>query len=496
MITNHGTPYRSSIDAPTDDTASKLAPTGVTADRCVASTWHPRELGDRMAENEAPQAKLDAARRRWEEMPGDKARASAFCSVTPVPLEKPNPWHSTGTRTNGQVPVSPIIVSPPRIGPIGHRIQEYSPVKVGYLMDIDEGLLLGDCLDAVVLACEDALNDGEIKRPIQIVPRVARGLPREDAATSVRGYEELCEEGCLAVLGPAITDNGLALLPAMERRQVPCLSTNGAKPYHSRYGFTLGNAGLSEEGAICAGWLRERGFQRIAMITEISPGGEEYSKAFRAAAKRNRLNLQADVFVDQTGDDLAEALTYLHDEIEPDAIAYLGYGYPVAMFNPILRRLDWDPPRIMSTAFMWYINEPSMLDDMEGWYGVDQVGNDVTDCNPNYWPFVRRFERRFGRRIQHAMMGCTYDLTRSAIAGIAAAPLLDPNGVVTGLETLTMMPTVSGGPRSYIGFGPHDRKGFKGDWLTIRRVVDGVPAFEGYLSTVYPATLDDDAGPS
>ena len=349
-----------------------------------------------MVESGTAQAKVDTARERWERLPDDHACASVFCSVTPVPLEKPNPWHSTGTQTNGQTPVNPIIISPPRLGPIGHRIQTYSPVKVGYLMDIDEGLLLGDCLDAVVLACEDALNDGELKRPIQIIPEIARGLPREDAATSVRGYEKLCDEGSLAVLGPAITDNGLALLPAMEQRQVACLSTNGAKAYHSQYGFTLGNAGLSEEGAICAGWLREGGFQKIAMITEISPGGEEYSKAFRAAAKRNRLHLQADVFVDQTGDDLADALRHLHDEVRPDAIAYLGYGYPVAMFNPILRELDWDPPRIMSTAFMWYINEPSMLDD------------------------IGRYEKRFGDRRDSTMTrGRTSGSGRTITAAIA-----------------------------------------------------------------------------
>jgi branched-chain amino acid transport system substrate-binding protein len=435
------------------------------------------------------QRKVDVARERWEQRPADRAKASVFCSVTPVPVEKPNPWHGTGTVTNGQAPVTPIVVDPPQITKIGHRIQQYSPVKIGYLVDIDTGKHLGDCLDAVVLAAEDALDDGELKRPIEIVTMIARGLPREDAATAVAGYEALCDAGCLAIMGPYITDNAMALLPAMERRQVPVISTNGAKPFHSYYGFTLGNGGVSEEGAICAGWLRVRGFQKVAAVTEVSPGGEEYAKAFRAAAKRNRVKLAADIFVDQTGADLADALRQLHEDVQPDAIAYLGYGYPVAMFNPILRELDWDPPRVMSTAFMWYINEPSMLDDMEGWYGVDQVGNDRSDSNPNYWPFVHRFEERYGRRVQHAMLGCSYDQARATIAGAANAPLLDPPGVVKGLETLTMMPTVSGGPRSYISFGPYDRKGFKGDWLTIRHVVDGVPEFDGYLSTAYPATI-------
>ena len=89
------------------------------------------------------------------------------------------------------------------------------------------------------------------------------------------------------------------------------------------------------------------------------------------------------------------------------------------------RDLDWDPPRIMSTAFLWYINEASMLDDLEGWVGVDQVGDEVGDPNPNFWPTMNRFERRFGRQVLHAMVGCTYDQTRAALAGVAAAELLD-----------------------------------------------------------------------
>ena len=143
----------------------------------------------------------------------------------------------------------------------------------------------------------------------------------------------------------------------------------------------------------------------------------------------------------------------------------------------------------MSTAFLWYINVASILDDLEGWVGVDEVGDERGDPNPNFWPTMDRFERRFGRKVIHAMVGCTYDQTRAALAGIAAAELLTPEGVVEGLEKLTMLPTVIGGPRTYISFGPYDRKGLKGDWLTLRRVVKGVPEFEGYLSTLYPATV-------
>jgi branched-chain amino acid transport system substrate-binding protein len=435
--------------------------------------------------------KVASAKERWEESSDTGlARASTFTSVQPTPVGKPNPWHNGGSGTNVEVPEDRIRIDPPAAPSTRARVAGFEPVKVGYLIDIDTGALLGDCLDAAVLACEDALNDREIFRPLELIPKIARGLPRGEARTAVRGYEELCEEGCVVVLGPYITDNALALLPVMQKRQVPMVSTNGAKAFHSHYGFTVGNGGVSEEGSVMAGWLRSNGHMRVAMVTEVSPGGREYSLAFRAAGRRNRLDVVAEAFIETNGAGLSSALRHLHQEVRPDAIAYCGYGYPAAMFNPILAELGWDPPRVMSTAFLWYINESSILDDLEGWVGVDQVGDESGDPNPNFWPTMERFEYRFGRRVIHAMVGCTYDQTRTAVAGIAAAELLTAEGVVQGLERLTMLPTVIGGPRTYISFGPYDRKGLKGDWLTLRRVVDGVPRFEGYLSTLYPATID------
>jgi len=78
-----------------------------------------------MGETEAAQQKMEAALARWEQAPAERAKASVFSSVMPVPLEKPNPWHSTGTKTNGQEPVASIVVNPPTITKIGHRIQQY-----------------------------------------------------------------------------------------------------------------------------------------------------------------------------------------------------------------------------------------------------------------------------------------------------------------------------------------------------------------------------------
>jgi ABC-type branched-subunit amino acid transport system substrate-binding protein len=430
------------------------------------------------------------AKSDWEASNGNgRSRSAHFVSVNPEPVARENPWHNSGTGTNQEVPHPALRIDPPSREAVRARIAEFSPIRIGYLADIDTGALLGDCLDAAVLACEDALNDGVVFRPIEILPMIARGLPRGEARVTVQGYHDLCDAGCLLIIGPYITDNALALLPAMAERRVPLVSTNGAKDFHSYYGFTIGNGGVSEEGSIMAGWLNQQDYRRVAMVTEVSPGGQEYSSAFRAAAQRNGVEVISEVFIQTNGDGLAEGLRYLQAEIHPEALAYCGYGYPTAMFNPILAKLDWNPPKIMSTAFMWYINESSILGDLEGWVGVDQIGDEIGGPNPNFLPMVDRFQARYGRRVYHAMVGVTYDGVRAALAGIAAASLLTPDGVVKGLEKLTMLPTVVGGPRTYISFGPYDRKGLKGDWLTLRHVVNGVPEFAGYLSTKYPGTV-------
>ena len=120
-------------------------------------------------ENEFERA-VETARARWEALPSDRAKASVFTSVTPAPVGNPNPWHASGALSNDVNLPTSIVVQPPQISNISGRIQQFSPVKIGYLIDIDAGTGLSDSLDAVVLACEDALNDGELKRPIAIIP--------------------------------------------------------------------------------------------------------------------------------------------------------------------------------------------------------------------------------------------------------------------------------------------------------------------------------------
>ena len=49
-----------------------------------------------------------------------------------------------------------------------------------------------------------------------------------------------------------------------------------------------------------------------------------------------------------------------------------------------------------------------------------------------------------------------------------------PEAVATALESIRMLPAMTGGPGTYITFGPHDHRGFKGlDYLNVRVSKDG-----------------------
>ena len=69
-------------------------------------------------------------------------------------------------------------------------------------------------------------------------------------------------------------------------------------------------------------------------------------------------------------------------EMGTEGIYYGGYGYSTFHFAEAFRALDWDPPRVMGTAFMFYSNSNEWAEGLEGWHGVDQLGED--GANPNY----------------------------------------------------------------------------------------------------------------
>jgi hypothetical protein len=134
---------------------------------------------------------------------------------------------------------------------------------------------------------------------------------------------------------------------------------------------------------------------------------------------------------------------------------------------------------------MFYSNSNAWAEGLEGWHGVDQLGEDGT--NPNYEAMLQRFEARFGRVSRNVVVALSYDTARAAIGGIGNARIATPPEVKIGLEQIKWMPCTNGGPSCYLTFAEYDHRGYKGDFLTVRELRGGDLHFRGYHRPQHPS---------
>jgi ABC-type branched-subunit amino acid transport system substrate-binding protein len=265
---------------------------------------------------------------------------------------------------------------------------------------------------------------------------------------------------------------------------VACIGWTGAHKFASEYCFTVANGDIPTEGVICANWLHQKGLRKVGLFWEAGSSGRDYADYFRDEALRLGLTVTREVKLEPNPRGLQEHLAAMQ-EAGTEGLYYGGYGYAAFHFGPALAELGWDPPRIMGTAFMFYSNKNRWGAGLEGWHGIDQLGQD--GANPNYNAMRERFEKRFGRSTGNVVVALAYDTARVAIHGIANASIPSPLQVKEGMERIRWMPATNGGPSTYIQFGPGDRKGYKGDFLTIRELRGGELRFGGYFRPEWPS---------
>jgi branched-chain amino acid transport system substrate-binding protein len=278
------------------------------------------------------------------------------------------------------------------------------------------------------------------------------------------------------VAGAYSSDNALTVGPLANELHVPLVSWCGTEQFHGDYNFRLGNGDCGGDATLIVAWLKRHGHERVAVLSEISPNGEEYFRYFRQECRRRGIAVAAVETVSQTPADLTSNLRSLR-QIEPDALVYMGYGMLAAkgLLRASLDELNWDPPRIMTTAFMFYLMG---FEKFEGWVGIDQLD----PRNPLVQNFHQRFVARYGEDPPlwpNAVPVLAYDTARVLVEGLLRAPILTGEGLKAGLERIRFMPSTTGGPHTHIACSPYEHGMFRGDWLLYGRVQDGALEFEG-----------------
>ena len=303
------------------------------------------------------------------------------------------------------------------------------PIKIGWL---------GACLDGRGggydkihrMAFDEAVDAGLLDRPYEFVLHAENGLPNGSAKNATDGFRYLVDEGCIGVAGAYSSDNAITVAPLANELQVPLISWAGTERLQGDYCFRLGNGDVGGDAALVVAWLERQGHQRVAVLSEISPNGEEYFRFFRQECRRRGITIAAVETVSQTPEHLADNLDNLR-QVDADALVYMGYGMLAAkgLLREALDELAWDPPRIMGTAFMFYLMG---FDKFEGWVGIDQL-------DPRN-PLVDGFHERFVAALRqsrpmmwpNAIPVLAYDTARVLVEGLFRAPILSGPGLKAG----------------------------------------------------------------
>ncbi|RDH79796.1 amino acid ABC transporter substrate-binding protein [Mycolicibacterium moriokaense] len=346
------------------------------------------------------------------------------------------------------------------------------PIKIGYLMDflISEHFpqhFRDDLTDPFHMVFAEALTQGIIDRPVEIIYKEVEGLPKGSVRAVNKAYEELVDEGCLVVFGPNITDNCAAALEVIERRKVPAIGVTGSEEVLGEWFFSFPMGSMTDEPILWSQLLANRGLTDVGLLVEQSLVGESYAKRFHKAAARRGLRIVAEAPIAQTAQDVTKSVGALH-EAGATAIVHCGFGFGVVMVNPALDAIDWDPPRFAGTAWQNAWINPVMWNAFMGWIGVDQYD----EANPIGQDFLDRYQQRYGRRPEWCVPVVNYDVARTLLEAITDAHPLSPRGLKEAIERVKMLPAASGAPGTYVSFGKWKRQAWVGTGYIVARQLD------------------------
>lgn len=339
-----------------------------------------------------------------------------------------------------------------------------APVRLGLLYDFPQGD--GGALfeAAVRLGLDDVAGAGRLDRDVELVPRHVAGLPMGSEHEVVAGFRELDAAGCLLILGPSISDNGLIVAPLADTTGLACINYTGGERTRGAFGFHYQVGSLEEEPAVLAARLAQRGMRRPAVVHDHSPVGRRYAECFDEARGALELETAASAAVSPVAEDLTSAVGRLR-EVDPDSLVYLGLGVASRAVALALEALDWHPPVVANSALMFGYARPEWRAGWAGWEYLDAIADDNTSR-------ARLAER--SKVAAAGPIGCAaYDMGRLVGEAIARAHHLTRDGLREALERVKRLGATCGREGTTMGFGCYDHGALKGEYLVLREWRDG-----------------------
>lgn len=341
------------------------------------------------------------------------------------------------------------------------------PFKIGYLheREVEDP---GDLLHPIQLRFDEALDAGDIDRPIEILVEHGYGLPGGSAELCQGAWQRLADRGALAIIGPGNTDNALAIMNQADAQHLSTINWSGSERTRSRYVFHYQLGSLPDEGPLIAAAVAATGARNVAVIRDRSPIGEEYWQYFSEATERQGLAVVTDQKASPIATDLRVQVRAAQRS-GADVLVYLGYGGVLPVMWQAQDDVGRRPPSFTNTAGMhWYTLSSEARRRGAGWVYVDMYDerNTVTQA------LLDTLERRHGTRPFGPVAPAMYDMASLVVGALRHATVHTREGVNEGFERVHLLPAALGGAGTIMGFGPWERTALKGADYLLFRVMD------------------------
>lgn len=341
---------------------------------------------------------------------------------------------------------------------------ESSPVLVGVLYDFpqaDRGALFEE---ALLFGIEEIEESGRLDRPVELMPFHAKGLPGGTAHDVEVKFTELVESGCLIVVGPSVSDNGIVVRDLADAAGIPCINYTGGELTRSRYMFHYQVGSLNEEPIVLAREIALRGHSSVALAHDHSAVGRGYAQAFSDACALAGIEIAGSAAVPPLADDL-QSITGRLLGTAPDAVVYLGLGVAAQALGLALEAEGRRVPVFANSALMFAYAAREWRSKWDGWLYVDTLSDHNT---------MRQKLAVKSRRCAAGPIGvAAFDIGRLVGEAVSRAAHLTRHGVRDSLESVKQLPAASGLEGTTMGFGNWDHGALKGSYLVLRSWRDG-----------------------
>ena len=353
------------------------------------------------------------------------------------------------------------------------------PHRVAIIQDWGVGLQpLYDQYDATQLAFDEAAESGLLDRPVELKVVEVEGLPYARATTMLDAVDAVVREfQPIAIIGPHTSENVPVINPYVEQVGIPFVAMCGGLDLAGPWTFLTPNGTFADEAIRMVDYAVDvSGATKIGVIREDNLLGDEYTSYIKSRAHARGV-VVADVAVGSFIDaDAGLAAVRAMKDAGAQAYMYVGFGVNAFVILGASQKMaadGYDAARITMSIFMGTIEGltpyAGLIENFEGWVGVDQFD----ERNQTFTSMLDRFEKRFGRRPVHCYTAQGYDMGNVVAHGLARSKPHSRDGLRRGLETIRRLDAAAGGPGNHISFGRYDHRGYKGDFIVMRQVRDG-----------------------